>query len=70
MESCEKEESSDGDAEIVQILAPLTDNTSAPGKYGITPICWAARNGHTEIVKILAPLTNTPKPMILKETVM
>ena len=59
-ESCEKEESSDEDMEIVKILAPLTDNPYAPDKDGTNMIHWAAGYGHTEIVKILAPLTDNP----------
>ena len=49
-----------GHADIVQILAPLTDNPNAPNKNGETPIIWAARYGHTENVKILVPLTDNP----------
>ena len=49
-----------GYAEIVKILAPLTDNPNTPDKYGVTPIYRAAYLGHTEIVKILAPLTGNP----------
>ena len=45
----------EGHAEIVKILAPLTDNPNAPDEYGITPIYWAEHNGHSEIVKILTP---------------
>ena len=50
----------EGHAEIVKILAPLTDNPNAPDEYGETLIYWAAYWGHTEIVKILAPLTANP----------
>ena len=49
-----------GHAEIVKIVAPLTNHPNVPDKDGWTPIHWAACNGHTEIVKILAPLTNNP----------
>ena len=59
-ESCEKQESSAENTEIVKILAPLTDNPNAPNEYGETPIYWAACFGHTEIVKILCTLTANP----------
>ena len=49
-----------GDNEIVQILAPLTDDPNAPDECGFTPIYSAAQEGHTEIVQILAPLTDDP----------
>ena len=49
-----------GDVELVEIIAPLTDNPNAPNDYGNTPIYKAACNGYTEIVKILAPLTDNP----------
>ena len=49
-----------GNTEIVEILAPLTDNPNAPNKLGDTPIHVAACNGSLEIVKILAPLTDNP----------
>ena len=42
-----------GYAEIIEILAPLTDNPNAPDKYGRTPIYWAKQRGHKEIFKIL-----------------
>ena len=54
------QKSSDGDMEIVKILAPLTDSPNAPNKYGRTPIYNAAKYGYTEIVKFLAPLTDNP----------
>ena len=47
-------------AEILKILAPLTDNPNAPDKEGRTPILNVALVGNTEIVKMLAPLTNNP----------
>ena len=47
-----------GHTDIVNILAPLTDNPNVPNNYGDTPIHRAAYNGHTEIVKILAPFTD------------
>ena len=60
-ECCDKKESSAENTEIVQILAPLTENpNAADGIFEATPIYWAAIRGQTEIVKILAPLTNTP----------
>ena len=59
-ESCEKQELSDENTEMVKILAPLTDNPNAPDRNGDTPIHEAAENGHTEIVKILVPLTDNP----------
>ena len=34
----------------------------APGKYGKTPIFFAALNKHTEIVKILTAMTENPNP--------
>ena len=37
MESCEKQESSAENTEIVKILAPLTDNPNLPDKNGVTP---------------------------------
>ena len=46
----------DGDAEIVKILAPLTDNPNTPNEDGNTPINVAELKGFTEIVKILTPL--------------
>ena len=60
LEICKKQDSSDEDAEIVKIFAPLTDNPNAPNNNGYTPIIWAACNGHTEIVTILAPFTDNP----------
>ena len=47
-------------AEIVKILAPLTDNPNVPDKEGRTPIYLASFYGCIEIVKILAPLTDNP----------
>ena len=47
-------------ADIVKILASLTDNPNAPIQNGNTPIQVAACNGHTEIVRILTPLTDYP----------
>ena len=43
-----------GHTEIVEILAPFTDNLNAPDENGCTLIYRAAQNGHTEIVKIMA----------------
>ena len=58
-----------GHIEIVQILAPLTDNNNAPFWGGYTPIHWAALEGYKEIVKILAPLMDNPNaPNINGET--
>ena len=59
-ESAKKWRSFDEDAEIVQILAPLTENPNARYGCGSTPIHWAACYGHTKIVKILVPLTHNP----------
>ena len=50
LESCEKEESSDEDTEIVKILAPLTDNPNAPNNIGGTPSEVAT---NTEIKEII-----------------
>ena len=47
-------------AEVIKILAPLTDNFNAPDEHGNTPIYWAAHGGHTDIVKILATLIDNP----------
>ena len=58
-----KKEMCNEDMEIVQILAPLTDNPNAQDEHLYskrTPIYWAACNGHTEIVKLLASLTDKP----------
>ena len=41
-----------GHAEIVKILAPLTENPNGPDKDGKTPIYWAARHRHSDIVQI------------------
>ena len=49
-----------GQTEIVEILAPLTDNPNAPDKWGYTPIYKAAKYGCKEVVKMLAHLTNNP----------
>ena len=49
-----------GHTDIVQILAPLTENPNAPNAFGLTPIQKAAFNGYSEIVLILAPLTKNP----------
>ena len=46
-----------GYAEIIKILAPLTDNPNAPDINGFTPIYMAAWNGYTEIVQILTPFS-------------
>ena len=46
-----------GNAEIVKILAPLTNNPNAPNKVGKTPISWAEFRGHTEIIEILTTFT-------------
>ena len=46
--------------EIVEIVAPLTNNPNAPNEDGSTPIHLAAWKGYTEIVKILVPLTDNP----------
>ena len=43
-------ELSDEDSEIVEILAPLTENPNALNKDGLTPLYWAAFNSHTEIM--------------------
>ena len=42
--------------EMVQLLAPLTDNPNAPDEGGETPIHLGAWNGYTKIVKILVNL--------------
>ena len=57
-----KEEFCNEDMEIVQILAPLTDNPIAHYENGDkrTPIYHAAYSGHMELVKILAPLIDNP----------
>ena len=47
-------------AEIIGILAPLTENPNAPDADGWTPINRAARNGNSEIINILAPFTDDP----------
>merc|ERR1712062_292951 len=47
-----------GYADIIRIMAPLTDNPNAPNNNGRTPIYSAACYGFTEIVNILAPLTD------------
>ena len=57
---CTKSSPSNENTEVVNILAPLTDNPNAPDEDGKTPIYWAALNGHTDIIKILAPLTDNP----------
>ena len=57
-ECCIKQDSSDENTEIVKILAPLTDNPTAPNNFGCTPIHTAAFCGHTEIVKILVLLAD------------
>ena len=49
-----------GYTEIVEFLAPLTNNPNAPNRFGQTPIHWAAIRNHMEIVKFLAPLTDNP----------
>ena len=49
-----------GHTDIVQILAPLTENPNAPNAFGLTPIQKAAFHGNSEIVKILAPLSKNP----------
>ena len=46
-----------GHTEIVQLLAPFTDNLEDQYRYVIQA---AAHRGQTEIVKILAPLTDNP----------
>ena len=63
-EICRKKgRSSPKDIEVVNILAPLTDNPNNPDKIGETPIYMAATRGHEEIVKILAPLTKNPNAL-------
>ena len=47
-------------AEIIAILAPLTEDPNAPDPVGWTPINIAAYDGNAEIVRILAPLTDNP----------
>ena len=59
-EICHNKEPLDEDVEIVNILAPLTNNINAQNEYGQTPINWAAYFGHTKIVKILASFTDDP----------
>ena len=49
-----------GHTDIVQILAPLTENPNAPNAFGLTPIQKAAFHSYSEIVKILAPLSKNP----------
>ena len=46
----------DGDAGIIQILAPLMQNRDKPNKYGYTPIHGAVELNIEPIVQILAPL--------------
>ena len=43
-----------GHAEIVKILAPLTDIPNFPDNQGVRPIDNATLKGHTEIVEILS----------------
>ena len=57
---CTKSSPSNENTEVVNILAPLTDNPNAPDEDGKTPIYWAALNGHTDIIKILTPMTSNP----------
>ena len=53
-----------GHTDIVQILAPLTDDPNSEVDiecpFNSPPIHEAARNGHSEIVKLLCPLTDDP----------
>ena len=51
-----------GHAEVVKILAPLTDNPNTPDEDGWTPLHLIAGKGHTEIFKFFAPLTDNPNP--------
>ena len=58
---------SEGNIEIIKILAPLTKNPNAPPKKeGESPIYKAALCGHTEIVKLLVPLTENPNAPNIK----
>ena len=59
-QSCQFAQFADEDAEIVKILAPLTNDPNSPDQNGITTIHLAACGGHSEIVKILASLTDNP----------
>ena len=61
-EICQNKELLDEGVEIVNILAPLTNNFNSQNEHGQTPICWAAYFGHTKIVKILASFTDNPNP--------
>ena len=45
---------------VIELLAPMTENPNAPGRNGETPIFAAASNGNAKIVEILAPLTDDP----------
>ena len=51
---------SEGNKNVVEILAPLMENPNASGLDGMRPMDKAAMNGHSEIVRILAPLLNNP----------
>ena len=58
LESCQKEESSDEDIEIVKILAPLTDNPNAPDNDGKTP---SSVTKNAEIREFLESFNTTGK---------
>ena len=45
---------------IIEFLAPLSDDPNSADADGSTPILWAASKGHENVIKYLAPLTKTP----------